>query len=111
MQRSSWASGSLLILAIGCTGKVLTVGSGAASGPSAPASTTWTGYVENFQFLSGPDVVSMTLQNGSNGAVTGTVRFGPLPLLSPPTNPEVGYPPQTGNQADDIEHFDFTILG
>jgi hypothetical protein len=52
----------------------------------------WDGYAEAWQFPSGSDRVRVTLD--ANGQ--GTIEFGDQPLLPPPTDSDVGYPPGTG---------------
>jgi hypothetical protein len=90
---------------------VATSGSLLSAGPG----TRWTGYLENYTLPSGSDVVTMTFNIASDGTVTGTTYFGSPPLLSPPTDPNVGYPLASGGDADSemidpIEHFPYTIL-
>jgi hypothetical protein len=78
-----------------------TTGSGSGGGPSpavcpagAETTETWTGYVENgFTFPSGSGAVSLTLSAVGGTTCAGTIRFGGGPLLPPPTNPKIGYPP------------------
>ncbi len=125
MRRGLWAVGALVML-IGCSAKVLTVGAGPAPaapstgdgggnpGTSGSSATVWTGYLENSKLPSGSDVVSMTLTIAADGTVTGTTLFGGLPLLSAPTDPDVGYPP--GSVQNDFlpylnqpDHFEFKI--
>jgi hypothetical protein len=69
------------------------------AGPSGPdvgvlgASQSWTGYVENYQFPSGSDLISITFASDAAGNMVGTVTMGtgtPPPLA---TDPNVGYPP------------------
>jgi hypothetical protein len=55
----------------------------------------------------------MTLNLSSDGTVTGQTYFGGLPLLSPPTDPNVGYPLLDAGgpfeTVDPTDHFPFTI--
>jgi hypothetical protein len=58
--------------------------------------SVWTGYLENYRLMSGSDVVTVAMQLPHGpGTVTGSVAFGAGPLLAPPTDPNVGYPPVT----------------
>jgi len=54
---------------------------------------TWTGYIESYKFPSGSDALKMVLTGLPDGTVTGTLILGNKPAPPPPTNPEVGYPP------------------
>jgi hypothetical protein len=85
---------------------------------SVAVSGVWIGAIEGGPELpSGSTLVTMVLTAAGDGTVTGTVRFGTLPLLAPPTDPNIGYPPPLDNggfkfgRVDNLEHFDFTILG
>jgi hypothetical protein len=83
--------------------------------------TVWTGYLENYHLLSGSDVVTLEMQLPQGpGTVTGSVVFGQGPLLAPPTDPNVGFPPITPPKnaidcgpfrytGDALEYFPFTI--
>lgn len=59
----------------------------------------------------------MTLSFADDGTVTGTVFFGDGPALAPPTDPNVGYPPdvstvyRNSNQGVLLEGFNFTVAG
>jgi hypothetical protein len=69
---------------------------GVDAGPDLPrtsGSQSWTGYVENYQFLSGSDAVKIAFASDSAGQVTGTVILGNGTPPSPATDPDVGYPP------------------
>lgn len=113
-----------LVIAAGCTGKTLAVGSGSAEetgggdagGGRGGSPVAWTGYVENYAFPSGSDVVTLALATAADGTVTGTARFGTLPLYAPPTDPSSGYPPtesflQSELPTSDPESYLFTIQG
>lgn len=52
---------------------------------------TWTGYVENFSFISGADELRLTIDVDASGEVTGTVTLGGG-AASAATNPDVGWP-------------------
>jgi hypothetical protein len=88
----------------------------AFAGAAASGGQTYIGYLENYMLLSGSDAASLTLSIAADGTVTGQVLFGGLPLLTPPTNPNVSYPP-SGNynvypgsyQGDVYEHFNFSL--
>jgi hypothetical protein len=90
--------------------------SAANDGPSA-LSGVYSGYIESFMFPDGSDTLVFTLTFNDDGTVTGTVRFGTAPLLGPPTDASVGYPPGYGEmymgafgpQAP-LEGFSFTVL-
>ena len=99
-----------------CHGPSLDVGSSVDAGTDgSPApGTTWNGYFESFQLLSGSDHVTLKVNIAPDGTVTGTALLGDLPLLDPPTNPDLGYPapilPDGGGPPNTLEHFKFTIL-
>jgi hypothetical protein len=95
--------------------------SGATDGPGGDASSAlsgvYTGYIESFMFPDGSDTIVFTLTFNDDGTVTGTVRFGTAPLLAPPTDASVGYPPGYGDgigppgpPAAPREGFAFTVL-
>ena len=91
-------------------------GSSASSGSSSAGGSSggvpgnsldgvWTGYIENYMFPSGSNVVTMTLSlSGSlekfggalTNTVTGTIVFGNGKTLPPATDPNVDYPPGYG---------------
>ncbi len=118
-----------LVALLGCSAKVLDLGgeyqdggSGSDSGgqgsgsegrPSA-LSGVYSGYIEGFMFSDGSDNLSFTLTFNDDGTVTGTVRFGAAPLLAPPTDPNVGYPPGYGDgptgPQQSLEGFSYTVL-
>jgi hypothetical protein len=56
---------------------------------------TWDGYAEAFTFEDGSDRVRLTIHNDGQG----TIEVGDSPLLPPPTDPNVGYPPTPWNWA------------
>jgi len=65
----------------------------AATGPLSQGPTSWTGYIENYQFPSGSDVIRFTSTVDSAGQVTVTVFLGNGTPPPPATDPNVGYPP------------------
>ncbi len=97
---------------VGCSGKIddpdasvdaATAEASTSDSPAASAlSGTWVGYVESFKFGDGSGAVTLVL----DGSGAGTTFFGPGPALAPPTDPEIGYPPE----ADARENFAFTNL-
>ncbi|WP_437982291.1 hypothetical protein [Sorangium sp. So ce117] len=91
-------------------------GSGGGSGAAALLVAHWEGYVENFKFRSGSDAVQLDIDTVEGSAIQGTVRFGAEPSMPPPTDPDVGYPPNPGIEVSyalglPYEGFDFTLLG
>jgi hypothetical protein len=80
---------------------------------ATPLSGKYTGYIESFQFPDGSDTIVVNLTFASDGTISGTVQFGSAALLSPPTDPNVGYPPDltTTTPAGLLEGFAFTVLG
>jgi hypothetical protein len=60
-------------------------------GRLAPGITTWTGYIDGYQFPSGSNAIRFAL---GIGQVTGMVVLGSGPPLPPATDPNVGYPPE-----------------
>jgi len=99
-------------VAAGCNEGEVPIGeSGAAALVGA-----WRGYIENYQFPSGSDVITVTVQSGSGTEFGGVVTFGTGPMLSPPTAPDVGYPPGIGaagpvqSTRRAFEGFEYTIL-
>jgi hypothetical protein len=74
--------------------------------------TSWTGYVENYQFPSGSDVIKLAYTYDSAGQVTGSVVFGDGVPPAPATDPNVGYPPGLGMEPFSYaptEGFSFSI--
>jgi hypothetical protein len=53
-------------------------------------SASWDGYAEAFQWSDGSDRIRLSLDATGQG----TLRVGDLPLYPPPTDPNVGYPPE-----------------
>jgi hypothetical protein len=89
------------IVLVACGGSVGTSASGTPDGGSdttAPASSpidgVWQGYIESFKLPSGSDQLTASISVSATGAVMGTLVFGGYPAtLPPPTDPNVGYPP------------------
>ena len=109
---------------VGCGGSVTGTGSpatgddgGAGDGASGSsdashlAGNKWTGYFESYKLPSGSDHVALALDVAADGTVTGTAVLGDPPLLAPPTDPNLGYPPAAGAGAapDTLEHFEFSV--
>jgi len=67
-------------------------GTSAEAGPLGP-SESWTGYVEQYSFPSGSDVIKLTFSTDDHGAVVGAIVLGQGTPPAPATNPDVGYPP------------------
>lgn len=62
---------------------------------------SWDGYAEAFAFEDGSDRFRLELSTSGNGFI----EVGDLPLLDPPTDPNVGYPPAPWDwkRADQID--------
>ena len=56
------------------------------------SSQSWTGYVENYQFSSGSDVIRFTFAADSAGQIIGTVLLGNAVPPPAATDPNIGYP-------------------
>lgn len=54
---------------------------------------TWTGYIENDQFVSGSDSIRLTIESDSDGVLTGSVVLGKGVAPAPATDGSRGYPP------------------
>ena len=78
--------------ALGPDAEVALSGQDAANdgGVGLQGPTTWTGYVEDYQFPSGSNMIRLAL---GIGQITGMVVLGDGPALPPATDPNVGYPP------------------
>jgi hypothetical protein len=57
----------------------------------------WTGYIESYVLPSGSTTLSMDFVQQPDGTVTGTVTFGDAPAPPPATDPNAGYPPNSGS--------------
>ncbi|WP_438019783.1 hypothetical protein WMF18_12270 [Sorangium sp. So ce315] len=113
---------SALLGNTGCTSQDRPIGAvdpgqdGEGSSAAALLIARWEGYVENFKFRSGSDVIQIDIESVEGESIQGKVRFGAGPSLAPPTDGDVGYPPSSDPLPEyDIglpyEAFDFTILG
>lgn len=86
--------------------------SSTGSGASDPLAGTWVGYVENYHFRSGSDVITLTV--ASDG--TGTVRLGDQPTIPAAVDGTASYPEPVDPNYGSIEvyqpyeGFDFTAL-
>jgi hypothetical protein len=67
-------------------------GTSTEAGPLGP-SLSWTGYVEQYSFPSGSDVIKLTFSTDDHGAAAGAIVLGQGTPPAPATNPDVGYPP------------------
>src|SRR6202035_5879754 len=85
-------------LVAGCTGKVLSVGSGASQGGDGGAA----GDADWGSSTGAGDVLTLTLTTASDGTVTGTAKFGTLPPYAPPTDPNASYPPTESFQQSEF---------
>jgi hypothetical protein len=108
---------------IGCSGKESSdngdaSGSGSDTGtsdaPTTGPSGTYKGYIESYKFPDGSDTVSMNLIVNGDGSVTGTLTFGDVAPLGPPTDPDATYPPGFGEPGsvpnNPVEGFAFTVM-
>jgi hypothetical protein len=66
--------------------------------PVTSFAQSWTGYVENYLFASGSDAVKIAFTPDATGIVIGAVTLGSGTPPPPPTDPNVGYPPDLVNQ-------------
>ncbi|XXX79846.1 hypothetical protein WMF30_13835 [Sorangium sp. So ce134] len=130
MNRSTRVALALLFTAAalgntGCQSQDLPIGGGEPDpdneGSSAAALLVarWEGYVENYQFPSGTDVIQIDIDSVVGTSIQGTVRFGAGASVPPVVDPDVGYPPLAGQTVvpestyypfEPHEGFDFTIL-
>jgi hypothetical protein len=83
-------------------------------GDASPLGATqmWTGYLENFQFPSGSDVVRLSFATDPTGdVVVGTVTFGAGSPPPPATDPDTRYPPGPTQISTTtvVEGFPYTI--
>ncbi len=78
---------------------------------------SWTGYIENYQFVSGSDTIKLTFEADAFGTMFGHVVFGVGTPPPPATDPNIGYP--AGLLPGDprwlqlpwLEGFPFTVFG
>jgi hypothetical protein len=85
----AFASTALGITA--CQQQELPIGDDGA-GQSALLVAQWDGYIENFKFRSGSDVIRVNISSVQGTTITGTVRFGTSTTVPAATDPLVGYP-------------------
>jgi hypothetical protein len=96
---------------LGCGGHALNVGSNDGGTLDAAETPALADFV-NQQFPDGSNALTMTLDLGDGGPVTGTLLLGSGALLAPPTDPNVGYPPgELSSNINLVEGFLYTILG
>lgn len=92
-----------------CSGGSVNIGNTNAVGSRlSDYAASWDGYAEAAGFLpSGSDRVRLTLDQAGHG----TLQVGDGPMVAPPTDPSVGYPP--GISADDalglVEGFQYPV--
>ena len=102
---------SAMALLAGCSSNPLNVGSSAQNdgGPAGkdetPASCedgtqlaivgTWQGRVDDTTFRSGSNALRLDITHANSSQLCGTITFGEGSPPAPPTDPNVGYPPQT----------------
>ncbi|HJX53152.1 MAG TPA: hypothetical protein VJ801_10335 [Polyangia bacterium] len=72
---------------------ILGRGAANAGGVGYQGPTTWTGYVEDYQFPSGSSAIWLAFSADSSGRVAGMVFLGQGPPPPRPGDPNVGYPP------------------
>ncbi len=81
-----------------------------ASGTLGPVQS-WTGWVENYQFPSGSDVIKFSFASDSAGQVVGQVVFGVGTPPPPATDPNVGYPDENDTGAyTQMEGFPYSMV-
>ncbi|WP_437585930.1 hypothetical protein [Sorangium sp. So ce1000] len=106
----------------GCQSQDLPIGNGEPSSGGEDSSAAalliahWEGYVENFKFRSGSDVIQIDIDTVEGASIQGKVRFGTGASVPPAVDPDVGYPttiePEASYDIDlPYEGFDFTMLG
>jgi hypothetical protein len=87
------------------------------AGPSAPdvgvlgASQSWTGYVENYQFPSGSDLINLTFASDAAGHMVGTVILGSGTPPPPAIDPNVGYPTGYGDNTPGVASNSYVAEG
>ncbi|WP_437527142.1 hypothetical protein WME79_42265 [Sorangium sp. So ce726] len=130
MNRSTRVALALLFTAAslgntGCQSQDRPIGGGEPS-PDSPDSNDssaaalliarWEGYIENYQFPSGTDVIQLDIDTVEGTSIQGKVRFGAGASVPPPVDPDVGYPPSADPDHRYDTHvpsegFDFTMFG
>ena len=85
----------------------------ATIGPLGP-SQSWTGYIENYQFIYGSENIRFTFATDSTGQVVGTAVLGSGSPPAPATDPNVEYPPgltaQGGPGVAWVQGFAYSML-
>jgi hypothetical protein len=89
----TWQIGGAIALAaaaFGCSGgDPVSIGNDEKTGESlSDYGAAWDGYIEGTTFRSGSDRVRLVLDTAGNGYL----QLGDMPLLDPPTDPNVPYP-------------------
>jgi hypothetical protein len=124
VMRVSWSLLSCVLVA-GCGGHSLDIGSNDGGvvadvaplpmlplGPAPDAGDTrqvWIGHLDKDQFPDGSNTLTMRIDFAPGGNVTGSIVLGDGPLLAPPTDPNVGYPPGNTGVVTLVEGFPYTI--
>jgi hypothetical protein len=81
-------------------------------GPLPDANVTkqvWTGHLVKDQFPDGSNTLTMTIEFGPGGQVTGSILLGNGAILAPPTDPNIGYPPGSTGLVSLVEGFPYAI--
>jgi hypothetical protein len=115
MKKHFWC---MAMFALGCSSTPLDIGSNVGSeddeitliwtpdaacrtGKQLPIVGTWIGHLDGLQLPSGSTAVRLVISGANSLRVCGTMILGeeqaPWP---PPTNPDVGYPPDVANNAE-----------
>ncbi|HEY3358086.1 MAG TPA: hypothetical protein VGQ83_32855 [Polyangia bacterium] len=71
----------------------------------------WDGYVEDYQFPSGSDRVTVTLAPDGTGGLAGTLVVGVGDPPPPPTDPNAMYPPSVDTNLVDLNPMNHPIEG
>jgi hypothetical protein len=72
---------------------------------------SWTGWIENYQFPSGSDVIKFSFASDPNGRIAGQVVLGSGTPPPPATDPNVGYPPGfSGELLPQMEGLAFSMV-
>jgi hypothetical protein len=81
-------------------------------GPLPDANMTkqvWTGHLVKDQFPDGSNTLTMPIEFGPGGQVTGSILLGNGAILAPPTDPDIGYPPGGTGVVSPVEGFPYAI--
>jgi len=95
------------IAVTGCTSNDLPIGDDQSL--EALLVAGWSGYVENFHFRSGSDVVRIDITSVQGSTIEGTMRVGNGPTLPPASNPDVGYPTNVLEAPTFFGGYDFNL--